>query len=92
METDRIRFIQSDGNYLRVYDDEGYHLARGTMTQVLKSLDHRFVRIHRSTIVNIERVKEFVPDMKGRYLVRVEGGTELVLSRSYREDVLGGAF
>lgn len=89
IDTERIRFIRSDGNYVRIYEEDREHLARGTMDQVLECLDRtRFVRIHRSTIVNIEWVREFVPDMKGRYLVRMEGGTELVLSRSYRDDVL----
>jgi two-component system LytT family response regulator len=45
----------------------------------------QFVRIHRSTIVNLDRIKEMYPHFNGDYLVRLHDGTELKLSRSRKE-------
>jgi two-component system LytT family response regulator len=45
----------------------------------------KFLRIHRSTIVNIERIKEVQPWFKGEYVVTLRDGTELSLSRTYRD-------
>jgi two-component system LytT family response regulator len=45
----------------------------------------RFVRIHRSTIVNIDRIKELHPFFKGEYVVQLQDGTQLKLSRGYKE-------
>jgi two-component system, LytTR family, response regulator len=47
----------------------------------------RFVRIHRSTLVNLDRVRELEPLFHGDFLVRLRDGTELTLSRTYRETV-----
>jgi two-component system LytT family response regulator len=47
----------------------------------------RFVRIHRSTIVNLEKVKELQPFFRGEYVVVLHGGTTLKLSRGYRENL-----
>ncbi len=46
-----------------------------------------FVRIHRSTIVNLDRVKELQPDFNGDYVVLLSNGTRLSLSRNYREQL-----
>ena len=62
------------------------HLLRGTMASVEQRLDARkFLRIHRSTIVNLDRVRELAPLFHGDYAVRLRDGTELVLSRNCRE-------
>jgi len=47
----------------------------------------RFVRIHRSTIVNLEKIKELQPFFRGEYVVVLHGGTTLKLSRGYRENL-----
>lgn len=92
VDTEDIEYIQSDGNYLRVHEGPRHHLVRGTMEEALGRLDpRRFVRIHRSTIVNIDHVRELVPDLKGRYVVRLGSGAELILSRGYRDEVLARA-
>ena len=92
VELDQIRFIQSDGNYVRIYVGDDYHLARGTMAEVMEHLDsRRFVRIHRSTIAHVGWIQELRPDHQGRYEVILKDGTELVLSRTYRDEVLSRA-
>jgi len=45
----------------------------------------KFLRIHRSTLVNLDRVRELQPIFHGDYLVKLTDGTELTLSRNYRE-------
>jgi two-component system LytT family response regulator len=89
VQMEEIRYVRSDGNYLRIHTGDSEHLARGTMNEVEARLDPgRFVRIHRSTIVNVEWVEEFRSDAKGGYSVVLKDGSELVLSRSYRDQVL----
>ena len=70
------------------------YLVRGTMTSMEEQLDpRRFLRIHRSTIVNLDRVKEVRPWFAGDCIVVLKDGTELRLSRRYRdrlEGLMGG--
>ena len=59
---------------------------RETMTAMEAKLNpDRFMRIHRSTIVNLDRVKEVQPWAKGEYVVIMRDGTRLIMSRRYRE-------
>ena len=63
-------------------------MLRETLSDLETRLDpEKFIRIHRSTIVNIERIKELHPHFNGEYLVVLRDGTELKLSRSRREHV-----
>jgi two-component system LytT family response regulator len=75
---------------------EGSHLFRETMNALEARLDPiRFFRIHRSRIVNIERVQELQPWFNGEYRVLLRNGTMLTLSRAYQErlqDRLGRTF
>jgi two-component system LytT family response regulator len=81
-----IDWIEAERDYVRVHVGKTSHLIRETMKTLESQLDAvRFVRIHRSTIVNIERVKELQVMFKGEYLVVLHDGTELKLSRGYRE-------
>ena len=65
------------------------HLLRETMTSIENKLDpERFLRIHRSTIVNVDRIKELRPFFHGEYMAILKDGTQLTLSRSYREKIL----
>ena len=62
------------------------HLFRETMNNMEARLDgQRFVRIHRSRIVNTDRIKELQPWFNGEYVVVLHNGTRLTLSRGYRE-------
>jgi two-component system LytT family response regulator len=62
------------------------HMIRETMNGIEAKLDpDKFLRIHRSTVVNIDRIKELHPMFSGDYAVILRNGIELALSRNYRE-------
>ena len=86
LRTDEIDWIEAAGNYVRLHLGEESHLFRETMNRMEARLDgRRFVRIHRSRIVNTERVKELQPWFNGEHVVVLQNGTRLTLSRGYRE-------
>jgi two-component system, LytTR family, response regulator len=86
LRTDEIDWIEAAGNYVRLHLGEESHLFRETMNGMESRLDsRRFVRIHRSRIVNTERIKELQPWFNGEYVVILRNGTRLTLSRGYRE-------
>ncbi|MGH9345873.1 MAG: LytR/AlgR family response regulator transcription factor [Vicinamibacterales bacterium] len=96
LRTDEIDWIEAAGNYVRLHLGEESHLFRETMNGMEGRLDaRRFVRIHRSRIVNTEQIKELQPWFNGEYVVILRNGTRLTLSRGYREKLqeqLGKAF
>jgi two-component system LytT family response regulator len=86
VRTEDIDWIEAAGNYVRLHMKEQSHLFRETMNQMEARLDpQRFFRIHRSRIVNTERIKELQPWFNGEYVVVLHNGAQLRLSRSYRE-------
>ena len=86
LRTDQIDWIEAAGNYVRLHLGEESHLFRETMNRMEARLDgRRFVRIHRSRIVNTERVKELQPWFNGEHVVILQNGARLTLSRGYRE-------
>lgn len=85
VELSSVDWIEADGDYLELHAGAKVHLVRGTLSALEPRLDPReFVRIHRSTIVRISRVKELVPQLHGDYVVALSSGARLRLSRSYR--------
>ncbi|HEX6047986.1 MAG TPA: LytTR family DNA-binding domain-containing protein [Gemmatimonadaceae bacterium] len=81
-----IDWIEAYGNYARVHTGPHTHLIRETMATLERALDvRRFARIHRSTIVNLDRVKQMDLWGSGDYMVRLADGTQLKLSRWYRD-------
>ena len=81
-----IDWIEAAGNYVKLHVGAETHLFRETMNDLEVRLDpERFLRIHRSRIVNIERIKELQPWFNGEYVVFLKNGTRLTLSRSYRD-------
>jgi two-component system, LytTR family, response regulator len=96
LRTDEIDWIEAAGNYVRLHLSEDSHLFRETMNNMEARLDtNRFVRIHRSRIVNTDRIKELQPWFNGEYVVVLQNGARLTLSRGYREKLqerLGKAF
>jgi two-component system LytT family response regulator len=90
LKTDEIDWIEAAGNYIRVFAGTESHLLRETMNSFEQKLDpNRFIRIHRSTIVRIDRIAELQPLFHGDYLVVLQGGKRLTLSRGYRERLSG---
>lgn len=87
-----VRWVEADDNYVRINTPAGEFLARRTIRDLVSLLDPaRFIRIHRSTIVNLAKVRELRPLGDGDYEATVEGGKRLTVSRSYR-DALVAAF
>ncbi|HTE51778.1 MAG TPA: LytTR family transcriptional regulator DNA-binding domain-containing protein [Kofleriaceae bacterium] len=86
LRTDEIDYIEAEGNYVRVHAGAADHQLRETLSRLETQLDpDRFLRIHRSTIVNLDRVKEIQPLFHGEHRVVLRDGTELTLSRGYRD-------
>ncbi|HEX8567881.1 MAG TPA: LytTR family DNA-binding domain-containing protein [Pyrinomonadaceae bacterium] len=86
IKTDEIDWIEAAGNYLKLHVGRDAHLIRETMQSIEAKLDpEKFFRIHRSTLVQIDRIKELHPLFGGDYAVILRNGTELNLSRNYRE-------
>jgi two-component system LytT family response regulator len=82
-----IQWIESAGNYARLHVASRHHDVRETLTNLESKLNpNEFVRIHRSTIVNLGHVKEIHPWFHGYHLVLLESGQELRLSR-YQQQV-----
>jgi two-component system LytT family response regulator len=92
---DTISWLEAAGNYVRLHVGKEDHLLRETLTSLEKKLDpKRFVRIHRSAIVNLACLRELQPAFHGDYVVILQDGTELALSRGCRdklEEALGHA-
>jgi two-component system LytT family response regulator len=83
-----IDWFEAAGNYIRVHTGTTAHLFRGTMNAMQAKLDpDRFLRIHRETIVNLDRVLELQPLFHGNFAVLLRTGAQLTLSRSYRAHV-----
>ena len=86
LRTEELDWIEAAGNYVRLHLGDESHLFRETMNRMETRLDpRRFVRIHRSRIVNSERIKELQPWFNGEYVVILRNGTRLPLSRGYRD-------
>jgi len=81
-----VEWIESAGDYVRLHVGPEYHLVRISMAHLEEVLDPAlFGRIHRGAIVRFDRVREIVPIHHGDAEVRLEDGTVLKLSRSYRD-------
>ena len=81
-----IDWIQAEGNYARLHVSRKVYDVRDTLQALMVKLDPReFVRIHRSTIVNVRRIREVQPWFQGSHIVVLQSGEELCMSRYQRE-------
>ncbi|MEO5511215.1 MAG: LytTR family DNA-binding domain-containing protein [Longimicrobiales bacterium] len=81
-----VDWLEAASNYVRIHAGGREYLLRETMTNLETKLDPSlFVRIHRSTIVRLDRIKELEPLFQGDYVLILEGGTRLTSSRGYRD-------
>jgi len=88
VKTSEIDWIEADRNYVRLHVGKEAHTIRERISHLEETLDPRlFARIHRSTIVNLNRVREMQQWFSGDYVVILEDGTRLRLSRHYRDRV-----
>ncbi|HVA54448.1 MAG TPA: LytTR family DNA-binding domain-containing protein [Gammaproteobacteria bacterium] len=83
---DAVDWLETAGNYVCLHAGNENHLVRETMNQIETQLDPaHFVRIHRSTMVRIEAIKEIQPLFNGDRAVILHDGSKLTMSRSYRD-------
>jgi two-component system LytT family response regulator len=86
VKAEKVDYIEGEGVYVRLHLDAKSYLIRERLTDLENRLDpNTFFRIHRSTIVNLERIKKLVPHFHGDYIVALHNGTHLKLSRTRRE-------
>jgi two-component system, LytTR family, response regulator len=89
LRVEEIDWVEAADNYVRIHAGRESHLIRETLQSLESRLNpEKFLRIHRSTLVNLDRIRELQPIFHGDYLVKLSDGTELTLSRSYREKLL----
>ena len=80
-----IDWIEASANYVRLNVGKESHLFRETIGRISERLNpNHFVRIHRSTIVNLRKIKELIPVNSGEYIVVLQNGKELSCSRGFR--------
>jgi two-component system LytT family response regulator len=85
VNVDEIDYVAAETNYVRLHTGARSYLLRETLNAVEAKLDPaRFVRIHRSTIVRIDRVQEVEPLFQGEYVIILRSGVKLTSARSYR--------
>jgi len=83
-----IRWIGAEENYVRICTQSETHLLRETMSRLEERLDPQvFLRVHRSSIVNLQYVKEVRTDADGECLVMLVNGQKVAMSRSYRSRI-----
>jgi two-component system, LytTR family, response regulator len=88
LKAEEIDWIEAEGDYMKFHVGGRTHLMRETMARLEARLDpKRFIRIHRSTIVNIDRLRKLSPSFAGEYAVILHDGTKLKLSRGYHERI-----
>jgi two-component system, LytTR family, response regulator len=86
LQLDEIDYLEAAGNYVRLHVGPQEYLTRDTMNALEARLSaDEFVRIHRSVIVNRQRIRELRPWFTGEYAVILSSGKELTLSRGYRD-------
>jgi two-component system LytT family response regulator len=86
LQTDEIDWIEAADNYVEIHAGKQIHLMRETLSNLEQRLQpHRFLRIHRSRLVNADRIKEMHPLFHGEYELVLHDGTHLTSSRHYRE-------
>jgi len=89
IRTEDIDWIEAADNYVRLHCQSAAHLVRGTLGALEARLDpDSFLRIHRSAMVNLDRVKEMQPWSSGEYIVLLQDGTRLKLSRTFKDRLM----
>jgi two-component system, LytTR family, response regulator len=85
LNADLIDWVEADGNYVRIHYGTSSHYVRETLSGLEAQLPpSKFLRINRSTLVNLERISEMQPLFYGDYTVILQDGSKLSLSRNYR--------
>jgi two-component system, LytTR family, response regulator len=88
VRTEEIDWIEAERNYIRLHVGGRAYLLRENLSRIESALDPaKFCRIHRSTVVNIDRIQAVESLFRGEYLVVLHDGTKLTSGRSYRRNL-----
>ena len=88
VRTADVDWVEAMDNYVRLHVGREAHMMRGTLSHLEERLaPPTFLRIHRSTIVNVERIREIQPWFAGDYVLILSDGTKLTTGRRYRATV-----
>ena len=88
VDVDTIEHIEAAGDYMCIYTGDNSLILRETMKDLERRLDPRvFQRVHRSTIVNLDQVRQVKPHTNGDCFLVLDSGAEVKVSRSYRDVV-----
>lgn len=84
LNVDEIDWIEASGNYIYLHTKANRHLLRETMNGIEVKLDPEiFIRVHRSYIIKIDRIKEFQSMFNGTFSIKLKDGTAVISSRGY---------
>ncbi|HEU4600879.1 MAG TPA: response regulator [Steroidobacteraceae bacterium] len=89
LEVEQIMWLESCDNYVNVHTASRAFLLRRTLQDLVEQLGDRFVRVHRTSAVNVAHVKSLAPLMKGDYEIQLQDGRALRMSRRYKDELLG---
>ena len=85
---DDIDWVDAAGDYMCIHVGGETHIMRSTLKHLMSRLDsEKFKRIHRSTIVNLDRIVKATPLQKGEYMLDLGCGEQLKVSRNYRQEI-----
>jgi two-component system, LytTR family, response regulator len=88
LNLEEIDWVEAAANYVRLNIGKESYLFRETISRTSERLNpNHFIRIHRSVIVNVRKIKELIPVNSGEYVVVLKSGKELSCSRGYRANV-----
>ncbi len=88
VDVDSIEYVEAAGDYMCIYTGDNSYILRETMKDLERRLDPRaFQRVHRSTIVNLDKVRQVKPHTNGECFLVLESSAQLKVSRSYRDVV-----
>lgn len=86
LQTREIDWLEADDKYVHLHTGKGTRMVRQTLSAMESQLDpKKFLRVHRSTMVNVDRIKELQPLFNGEHSLILEDGTRLTLSRKYKD-------
>ncbi len=89
LKVEEIDWLEASGNYVMVHAGRDKLLMRETLRALLERLDPaRFVRLHRSAVINVEKLRELLPWSRGEQVAVLRDGTQLTIGRAFRERLL----
>lgn len=88
VQTSEIEWLEASGNYIKIFANDASHITRDTMNSMESKLNpKKFLRIHRSVIVNVNYIKEFKPWFNGEYEVYMKNKTKFTSGRTYKKNI-----